>query len=102
MGINLVRVYQIHPNANHDVCMNAFAEAGIYVLADLSEPTISIRRDYPHWDTEIFNRSQQVIDSMSKYKNLLGFSLVMKLQIVNQILMLHHLLEPLFVIVKIY
>ena len=41
---------------------------GIYVLADLSEPTISIRRDYPHWDTEIFNRSQQVIDSMSKYK----------------------------------
>ena len=68
MGINLVRVYQIHPNANHDVCMNAFAEAGIYVLADLSEPTISIRRDYPHWDTEIFNRYQQVIDSMSKYK----------------------------------
>ena len=39
----------------------------------LSEPTISIRRDYPHWDTEIFNRYQQVIDSMSKYKNLLGF-----------------------------
>ncbi|KHC40280.1 hypothetical protein MGO_00221 [Candida albicans P76055] len=73
LGINLVRVYQIHPNANHDVCMNAFAEAGIYVLADLSEPTISIRRDYPHWDTEIFNRYQQVIDSMSKYKNLLGF-----------------------------
>ena len=28
LGINLVRVYQIHPNANHDVCMNAFAEAG--------------------------------------------------------------------------
>ncbi|CAX44480.1 pH-regulated cell-wall GPI-anchored 1,3-beta-glucanosyltransferase, putative [Candida dubliniensis CD36] len=73
LGINLVRVYQIHPNANHDICMNAFAKAGIYVLADLSEPTLSIRRDYPHWDTELFNRYKQVIDSMNKYKNLLGF-----------------------------
>lgn len=73
LGVNVIRVYQINPNANHDVCMNAFAEAGIYVLADLSEPYMSIRRDYPHWDTELFNRYKEVIDAMNKYNNMLGF-----------------------------
>ncbi|KAG7662112.1 uncharacterized protein J8A68_004374 [[Candida] subhashii] len=73
LGVNLVRVYQILPTANHDVCMNAFAEAGIYVLADLSEPYLSIRRDFPHWDTQLLSRYQQVIDSMHKYDNVLGF-----------------------------
>ncbi|RCK55568.1 1,3-beta-glucanosyltransferase PGA5 [Candida viswanathii] len=73
LGVNVIRVYQINPNANHDVCMNAFAEAGIYVLADLSEPYMSIRRDYPHWDTELFTRYKEVIDCMHKYNNMLGF-----------------------------
>ncbi|RLV92165.1 13-beta-glucanosyltransferase PGA5 [Spathaspora sp. JA1] len=73
LGVNVVRVYQILPTANHDVCMNAFADAGIYVLADLSEPYTSIRRDFPHWDTGLVLRYKEVIDSMHKYDNVLGF-----------------------------
>ncbi|KAI3404943.2 hypothetical protein KGF56_002272 [Candida oxycetoniae] len=73
LGVNVVRIYQINPLANHDVCMNAFANAGIYILADLSEPYNSIRRDFPHWDTELYFRYRQVIDSMQRYTNVLGF-----------------------------
>lgn len=73
LGVNVVRIYQINPNANHDVCMEAFAEAGIYVLADLSEPYVSIRRDFPRWDTELMGRYQSVVDALQKYDNVLGF-----------------------------
>ncbi|CCE83071.1 Piso0_002847 [Millerozyma farinosa CBS 7064] len=73
LNINLVRVYHIDPSANHDVCMKAFSEAGIYVLADLSEPDLSINRDDPSWDTALFDRYKAVIDSFHKYNNILGF-----------------------------
>lgn len=38
LGMNAVRVYAIDPTLNHDDCMNAFADAGVYVFAALSAP----------------------------------------------------------------
>lgn len=73
LGINVVRVYQIDTAADHDVCMNAYAKAGIYVLADLSEPETSINRDLPAWDLQLYERYTSVIDVMQKYSNTLGF-----------------------------
>lgn len=73
LGVNVVRVYQINPKANHDFCMNKYAEAGIYVLADLAEPELSINRDSPTWDVDLYERYTSVIDSMHSYNNLLGF-----------------------------
>lgn len=35
LGANTIRVYHVDPTADHDGCMKAFADAGIYVLADL-------------------------------------------------------------------
>jgi hypothetical protein len=35
LGANTIRVYHVDSTADHDGCMNAFADAGIYVLADL-------------------------------------------------------------------
>lgn len=73
LNVNVVRAYQIDPNKNHDACMNAFAAKGIYVLCDLPEPETSINRNDPHWDIGLFDRYKAVVDSMSKYNNLLGF-----------------------------
>lgn len=73
LGVNTVRVYQIDPTQSHDVCMDAFANHGIYVLADMSEPGRSINRIAPSWDASLLSRYKAVVDNMHKYTNLLGF-----------------------------
>lgn len=73
LGINVVRVYEIDTGANHDVCMNAYAKAGIYVLADLSVPELSINRNLPSWDLDLYQRYTSVVDTMQGYNNTLGF-----------------------------
>lgn len=70
---NTIRVYALDPTANHTVCMQMLADAGIYVLADLSEPETSIDRDNPTWNDELYSRFTAVIDDMSQYNNTLGF-----------------------------
>lgn len=35
LGANTIRVYHVDPRANHDGCMAAFANAGIYLFLDL-------------------------------------------------------------------
>lgn len=73
LGVNTVRVYQIDPAQNHDVCMEAFASYGIYVLADLSEPEQAIDRETPLWDVDLYQRYVSVVDAMASYDNVLGF-----------------------------
>lgn len=70
---NVVRVYAVDPDKDHDECMNTFAEAGIYVIADLSQPGESINRDSPSWDLDLYKRYTSVIDTFSNYSNVLGF-----------------------------
>ncbi|KAF2752189.1 carbohydrate-binding module family 43 protein [Sporormia fimetaria CBS 119925] len=70
---NTIRVYAIDPTANHDDCMEQLAAAGIYVIADLGEPGTSIESNNPTWDVELYQRYTGVVDSLSKYKNVIGF-----------------------------
>ncbi|KAF5093234.1 hypothetical protein D0Z00_004171 [Geotrichum galactomycetum] len=70
---NVIRVYAINTSVNHDECLNLFAENGIYVVADLSEPGLSISRDSPSWTVELYNRYTEVVDEMAQYSNVLGF-----------------------------
>lgn len=72
-GANVIRTYALDPAANHDECMKALDDAGIYLLTDLSEPALSINRADPSWDIQLFERYRSVIDTMSKYDNTLGF-----------------------------
>src|SRR5256885_806470 len=53
--------------------MSAFADAGIYVIADLSEPGTSINRNDPGWTVELYQRYTSVVDELIKYDNTLGF-----------------------------
>ena len=73
LHVNTIRVYSIDPKKDHDICMNALMDAGIYVVSDLSEPSTSIVRDNPTWNTNLFKRYTDVVDALHKYPNVLGF-----------------------------
>ncbi|EEP80616.1 EPD1 [Uncinocarpus reesii 1704] len=70
---NTIRVYAIDPKKDHTECMKLLEDAGIYVVADLSEPKTSINRDDPKWDDELYERYTSVIDELAKYSNVMGF-----------------------------
>jgi hypothetical protein len=53
--------------------MTALANAGIYVIADLSVPGESVERDNPSWNTDLAARYQGVIDNLGQYPNTIGF-----------------------------
>lgn len=73
LGTNTIRTYAIDPEADHDACMKLLNDAGIYVISDLSEPSISINRDDPQWNTELLKRYTDVVDSLASYSNVIGF-----------------------------
>jgi hypothetical protein len=53
--------------------MQLLNDAGIYVVSDLSEPSTSINREDPEWDTTLYTRYTAVIDALQGYTNVLGF-----------------------------
>lgn len=73
LGLNTIRVYAIDTTGDHSGCMNMLNAAGMYVVADLSEPGTSIDRDAPIWDLTLYNRYTSVIDLLAPYSNVLGF-----------------------------
>lgn len=73
LGVNAIRTYAIDPASDHSACMKLLEDAGIYVIADLGEPALSINRDDPTWNVELFNRYKSVIDNLGQYGNVIGF-----------------------------
>ncbi|GKT47050.1 protein EPD1 [Colletotrichum spaethianum] len=81
LGTNAIRVYHVDSSANHDGCMAAFKEAGIYTLIDLDTfdsyilPVSAILdcRNTPYWNETQFNAYAKVMDNFAKHDNVLGF-----------------------------
>ncbi|KAJ2441210.1 hypothetical protein GGI03_008433, partial [Coemansia sp. RSA 2337] len=73
LGVNAIRVYQTEPFGNHDKCMSMLADAGIYVMLDLSTPTETINRDTPSYDVDLLGYYQRKVDTFSKYDNVFAF-----------------------------
>jgi len=75
LGVNAIRVYSVDSSRNHDACMNALSQAGIYTIIDLSLPVNgSIDRLAPAWTTNLLNLYIGTIDAFSKYDNVLAYN----------------------------
>lgn len=78
LGINTIRVYTVDNKADHDACMNALEDAGIYLILDVNTPRQSLNR-YNTTTLQLSYNSgylQHVfatIDAFKNYNNTLGF-----------------------------
>lgn len=75
LGINTVRVYTVDNTANHDACMTALANAGIYLALDINTPKYSINRADPAASyNDVYLQSVfATIDAFAHYSNTLLF-----------------------------
>ncbi|EPY50289.1 sporulation specific 1,3-beta- glucanosyltransferase Gas4 [Schizosaccharomyces cryophilus OY26] len=75
MGVNTVRVYQVDNAADHDDCMKAFEDAGIYVILDLNTFRHSISRSDPaiSYNKVYLQHIFSTVDAFKDYDNVLGF-----------------------------
>jgi len=75
LGINTVRIYTVDNTANHDACMAALANAGIYLVLDVNTPKYSINRQdpAPSYNNVYLQSIFATIDAFSNYTNVLAF-----------------------------
>ncbi|QDS77965.1 hypothetical protein FKW77_001745 [Venturia effusa] len=73
LNMNTIRVYAVDPTLDHTTCMQLLQDNGIYIVADLGQPGLSINRDTPAWNTELYNRYISVVDMFAPYTNVIGF-----------------------------
>ncbi|KAF2000941.1 glycoside hydrolase family 72 protein [Amniculicola lignicola CBS 123094] len=75
LGLNTIRVYTVDNTADHDECMNALADAGIYLALDVNTPKYSINRAEPEvsYNKVYLQSIFATIDAFEKYDNTLLF-----------------------------
>jgi hypothetical protein len=77
LGINAIRVYNVNPDIDHNVCASIFNTAGIYMLLDVNSPMTGdhINREAP-WTTytDVYlNRTFAVVEAFKGFPNTLAF-----------------------------
>lgn len=75
LGVNTIRVYMTDNSVTHDECMNALADANIYVILDVNNPLYSINQDdpAPSYNDKYLQSVFATIDEFIKYDNTMAF-----------------------------
>lgn len=75
LGLNSIRVYTVDNTADHDECMNALADAGIYLILDVNTPKYSLNRADPNpsYNPTYLQNIFATIDKFQGYSNTLAF-----------------------------
>lgn len=75
LGLNTIRVYSVDNSKDHDECMNALADAGIYLVLDVNTPKYSLNREEPKqsYNDVYLQYIFATVDKFAKYKNTLAF-----------------------------
>ena len=75
LGINVIRVYTVDNTKDHDECMSALADAGIYLALDVNSPKYSLNRDDPgpSYNDVYLQSIFATIDKFQGYDNTLLF-----------------------------
>lgn len=75
LGLNTIRVYTVDNSANHDECMDALADAGIYLALDVNTPLYSLNQNEPEKSYNKFYLQSvfATVDAFATYSNTLLF-----------------------------
>jgi hypothetical protein len=75
LGVNCIRVYAVDNSKDHDECMSALADAGIYLVLDVNNPKYSINRADPHisYNADYLQSVFATVEMFSKYSNTVAF-----------------------------
>lgn len=75
LGINTVRVYSVDNSKDHDECMQALDDAGIYLVLDVNNSKYSLNRidPQPSYNTEYLQSVFATIEVFAKYNNTAAF-----------------------------
>lgn len=77
LGINVIRVYSVDPDINHDDCMTLMAMAGIYLILDVNTPLpnqhLNNKEPWTSYNEKYLEHIFKVVDVFSGYHNTLGY-----------------------------
>ncbi|KAI9678057.1 MAG: beta-glucanosyltransferase [Caeruleum heppii] len=75
LGLNAIRIYSVDNTVNHDECMTALADAGIYLILDVNTPKYSLNRANParSYNDVYLQHIFATIDAFANYDNTLAF-----------------------------
>ncbi|PNY27472.1 1,3-beta-glucanosyltransferase [Tolypocladium capitatum] len=75
LGVNTIRVYAVDNSKNHDQCMKALSDAGIYLVLDVNNPQYSINRlqPGPSYNAKYLQSVFATVEMFAKYDNTLAF-----------------------------
>jgi len=75
LGLNTIRVYAVDNSKNHDECMQALNDAGIYLVLDVNNPQYSINRAEPgpSYNAKYLQSVFSTVEMFAKYTNTLAF-----------------------------